>query len=230
RDEPARQRVIVLAIHREPEHAREARRPRIPDRSLPRDDRAVRRGELRRAVRRSSGPRVPRRGGPDDEGIRDAPQDLLGGAPSGRDRPQARGHRVVSRLRPRIALLARLHRCHEAASRRVPPPSPSLLAVELLPPLAGVGLAFASADGVDLLPDVLDRPARECREVAGLPLGTDAKRLAIALGRLALNLSLPRMLQDVASLEIVAVAGLLEDEILGEARGVVADVEASHED
>ena len=54
--------------------------------------------------------------------------------------------------------------------------------------------------------------------------------MTIALGRLALRLSLPRMPQDVASLEVGAIGDLLEDEILWEARGVVADVETSQED
>ena len=38
------------------------------------------------------------------------------------------------------------------------------------------------------------------------------------------------MAEDVAALEVLAVAGLLEDQVLGEVRGVVADVEARDED
>src|SRR5437016_1852023 len=51
-----------------------------------------------------------------------------------------------------------------------------------------------------------------------------AKRLPVALGRLALRFALPLTPQDVPALEVGAVGGFLEDEVLGEARRVVADV------
>src|SRR6267143_2341805 len=90
----------------------------------------------------------------------------------------------------------------------------SLLAVEPLPPPAAG--ALPTRDHADLAPDVLDRPAGERRQRAGLLLGAGPERLAITLPRLAPCLARPRMPQHIASLEVGAVGRLLEDEVFRE--------------
>src|SRR5690348_14234237 len=80
------------------------------------------------------------------------------------------------------------------------------------------------------LPDLADVPAGEGGEGLRLGLVTLRQLPAIAPGRLAGPAPRPGVAQDEAPLEILAVGGLLEDQILGEVGGVVAQMEPGQED
>src|SRR3989441_10086313 len=109
---------------------------------------------------------------------------------------------LTGRLRGRRARAAR------AVDHRVPdldaPPRVSRskaasvasrsLAVEPLPPPPAAVLA--AGDHADLAPDLLDGPAGERCQGAGLLLGAGAQRLPITLGRLAPGLALPRRSEE----------------------------------
>ena len=73
------------------------------------------------------------------------------------------------------------------------------------------------------------QPVR-CRQVLRFLLVAPRDVRAVALAGLARQIAGERVPQDVAALEVLAVGRLLEDEVLGEVRLVVADVEARHED
>ena len=89
-------------------------------------------------------------------------------------------------------------------------------------------------------PTPAPRPAaggcpRSCQPVSDARVCASRSRrahqlAAVRLGRLARRRAGPGVAQDVAALEVAAVAGLLEDEVLGEVRLVVAHVQPGDED
>src|SRR5207244_13608267 len=73
---------------------------------------------------------------------------------------------------------------------------------------------------------LLRAPAGARGERRRLAPVTLAHRGQVLLARLALDLSLERVVQDIAALEVLLVARLLEHEVLGEMLGVVSDVQS----
>jgi len=72
--------------------------------------------------------------------------------------------------------------------------------------------------------------AGEGSEGLGLLLVAIAQAAAVRVSALAGRFARVGVTQDVAALEVLAVAGLLEDQVFGKALGVVAYVQACHED
>ena len=83
---------------------------------------------------------------------------------------------------------------------------------------------------VHLAADLVDVPAGEGGEGRGLLLVLLRQLAAILRRRLAGGVARPGVAQDEAPLEVLAVGGLLEHQVLGEVRGVVAQVETGEED
>ena len=103
---------------------------------------------------------------------------------------------------------------------------------DLLPPgLVDVfGRHLGTRLEVHAAADLVDVPAGQGGKRLRLPAPALGQRPAVVAGLCALRLALPRVAQDVAALEVLAVAGLLEDQVLGEVLAVVAHVEAGEED
>src|SRR5205807_270313 len=80
-----------------------------------------------------------------------------------------------------------------------------------------------------LLSDVRDGPTGEPRQLLSLASAPVEKRLTVLGGRAAGLGAGPRMTEHVASLEIRAIARLLEHEIFGKVRVVVTDVQPRQE-
>src|SRR5678816_3723397 len=80
-----------------------------------------------------------------------------------------------------------------------------------------------------LFPDLFDPPAGEIRERLSLLLATLGQRPLVVSGRRTGVAASPRVPQHVPPLEVLAVAGLLEHQILREVLRVVADVQAGDE-
>src|SRR5438445_7553786 len=93
---------------------------------------------------------------------------------------------------------------------------------ERLPPRLGLRQRVRSHP----LADLLRAPAGERGERGRLAPATLAHRGQVLLARLALDLSLEGVVQDIAALEVLLVARLLEHEVLGEMLGVVSDVQS----
>src|SRR5438093_6042920 len=103
-------------------------------------------------------------------------------------------------------------------------------AEQLLPPLAAFGSPVVARHGAHLAADLVDRPPGQLRQRVDFLIRARAEHLAIALGGLAPRLALPRVAQDVATLEVAAVRGLLEDQVFREVAPVVPDVQTRQED
>src|SRR4029078_9712433 len=73
-------------------------------------------------------------------------------------------------------------------------------------------------------------PAGERGERLRLALVTVGQRPAILLRGGTCISAAPVVAQDVTPLEVLAIAGLLEDEVLGEVRAVVAEMQSRDED
>src|SRR5438132_3152986 len=78
---------------------------------------------------------------------------------------------------------------------------------------------------IHLPANVVDVPSGERCEIARFFFLAIAQRCPVSLGSFAIGAAGPRMTQDVACLEVLSVAGFLEDEILGEMLAVVAHVQ-----
>src|SRR5262245_23435307 len=105
--------------------------------------------------------------------------------------------------------------------------SDSSLVPELLPPvLHRHGIAGRRY----LRPDLRDRPAGQLREGPDLLFLTASELDPVPCRGLAGLGSCPWVSEDITPLEVRAVRRLLEDEVLGKVRGVVADVEPREED
>src|SRR5437667_9626235 len=90
---------------------------------------------------------------------------------------------------------------------------------KLSPPrILGQGAVVGPAGALD---DVGDVPARQRCKASGFLLMPVAQLRAIRRHRAARVVARPRVAQDVASLEVAAIGGLLEHQILGEVRVVV---------
>src|SRR6266542_4885088 len=82
---------------------------------------------------------------------------------------------------------------------------------------------------VHLLPHHADLPPGEARGVLRLLLLSRAQVAPVLPRRVARCRACPGVMEDVARLEVLRVAGLLKDEVLGEVRAVVADVQPRDE-
>ena len=96
---------------------------------------------------------------------------------------------------------------------------------DLLPPF------FIPAGGAEIhfLIDLLDVPAGETGEIFRLGPISGIKRLKISSGRVAFCFASPRVPENVPSLKVGAITGLLESQILREMRRIVAQVKPGYE-
>src|SRR5262249_58226296 len=107
-------------------------------------------------------------------------------------------------------------------------PRTSSFPPELLPPVLDWRKLFARDRR--LRPDVSDRPTGQARQRSHLFLLSALQLGTVACGSLAGISARPRVAQDVAALEVRPVRRLLEDEVLGEVSGVIADLQTREED
>src|SRR5262249_61393771 len=107
-------------------------------------------------------------------------------------------------------------------------PRTSSFTPELLPPVLDWRKLFARDRR--LRPDVSDRPTGQARQRSHLFLLSALQLGTVACGSLAGISARPRVAQDLAALEVRPVRRLLEDEVLGEVSGVIADVQTREED
>src|SRR5262245_173209 len=98
-----------------------------------------------------------------------------------------------------------------------------------LPPPLRLLVRRRERGDVHLLPHVFDGPTGEVRDVDRFALLPVAQVAAVVPRGGTVTRPGPRMVEDVAGLEVAAVAGLLEHQILGEVRAVVAAVQAGRE-
>src|SRR2546427_11760107 len=82
---------------------------------------------------------------------------------------------------------------------------------------------------VHLLPHVRDLPSGQAGGVLRFFFLTLAQRAPVLLRGVAGGVAGPRMMEDVARLEVLSVARLLKDEVLGEVGAVVADAQPGDE-
>src|SRR5213592_358998 len=87
----------------------------------------------------------------------------------------------------------------------------------------------ANGNGFHSFSHIRDLPSRQVRHVDRLALAALAQLARVVARRGAVGRSRPRMMQNVARLEVAAVAGLLEDEIFREVLAVVADMQPGEE-
>src|SRR4029453_14250250 len=109
-----------------------------------------------------------------------------------------------------------------------PPNEPllrELVALSLLPESFPPGRLKPKRKVTHFLPDVAHVPAGEARQLLGLACAPIDNCLSILCRSGARVGAEEGMTQHVASLEIRAIASFLEDEIFGEVRVVVADVQ-----
>src|SRR5260370_34787071 len=120
-------------------------------------------------------------------------------------------------------------RGRRTAPARSAPRCPPLERDEQAPPEGSVGGLRDLGQVSHLAPDLVDVPAREPGQRLGLLLPAVYESPTVVTGRLAFASAQPRVPEHEAALEVRAVGGLLEDEVLGKVGGAVADVEAGQE-
>src|SRR5439155_3118808 len=152
--------------------------------------------------------RLPRCSGPVGDGAKRPVMRAL--------RPAKRGEGAAQRRMrgPHPALRATLSRKRERDPREFSP----------LPPFLHVHV-----HEVHLLPNVVDIPSRELREIVRFLILPLLQLLEILIGGTC-NRSFERMSQDVSRLKVLSIACLLEHEIVRKMLAIVTNVQAGDED